>query len=49
MIGALAEIIVKKLNLLKELEEGMNIEVCHIVAIEELSQLIDLFTGWGNN
>jgi hypothetical protein len=45
----LARIIVKKLNVLGELETGMNINQSHIEAIEELTELIDLFTGWANN
>ena len=45
----LARIIVKKLNVLGELETGMNINQSHIETIEELTDLIDLFTGWANN
>lgn len=45
----LAKIIVKKLNVLGELEIGNNITQSHLEAIEELADLIDLFTGWVNN
>ena len=45
----LAKIIVKKLNVLGELEIGNNIDRSHLEAIEELADLIDLFTGWVNN
>ena len=45
----LAKIIVKKLNVLGELEIGNNIDQSHLEAIEELADLIDLFTGWVNN
>ena len=45
----LARIIVKRLNALAELEKGDTINQAHIEAIEELADLIDLFTGWANS
>jgi hypothetical protein len=45
----LARVILKKLNVLGELETGMVVNPSHIEAIEELTELIDLFTGWANN
>ena len=44
----LARIIVKKLETLSEMQEGNSINRGHLEAIEELTDLIDLFTGWAN-
>ena len=45
----LARIIVKRIEILGELEKGTTIEQSHLDTIEELTDLIDLFTGWVNN
>ena len=45
----LARVILKKLHVLGELETGMVVNQSHIEAIDELTELIDLFTGWVNN
>ncbi len=45
----LARVIIKKLEVLSDLEEGSIIGQAHIEAVEELTELIDLFTGWANN
>ena len=45
----LARIIVKRIEILGELEKGMTINQSHLDTIEELTDLIDLFTGWVNN
>ena len=45
----LARVIIKKLEVLSDLEEGSIISQAHIEAVEELTELIDLFTGWAIN
>ena len=41
-------IIMKRLTVLSDLEVGSKINQSHIDSIEELADLIDLFTGWAN-
>ena len=45
----LARVILNKLHVLGHLETGMVVNQSHIEAIDELTELIDLFTGWVNN